>query len=284
VPGEIKPTLTKYEGTGIFNSGRYKINNKSLMSVNLTTKQNNINSTTCNWFISSPNSNINIPILENNENIRKEKANIIRPKYYEDLGWTKGFFIQLDFPMDIMQWATRTKIYIDGTLKDISEFNYYVFNSTLIYFDDITDQLKKNYVIQYIPDLYGSVNVYTLEKIKGYVSSDPREFSIVSPRKAVLFLYLNSLWLENEYNVKKIRITNSEFYRYFPTDQNLCVSQTYRNIESAKGPIEERFYVNIVNQFRSVTYTDWLTGNYDNNISDSFDIPSAIPIQIERDI
>jgi hypothetical protein len=157
----IEPSCKKYQGTGKFDSGDYPITDKALLTASIKSKQDNITHNTCNWYISHPNYNINVPVIENNTKIRKEPANIIRPEYYEDKGWDTGYFIQLDFPIDTST-IEFMKLYMNEKLVDISNFTYFVFNSTLIYIDNIKDVYKNNYVVQYIPAMYSTVNVYIL--------------------------------------------------------------------------------------------------------------------------
>lgn len=277
---QIEPSLKKYQGTGKFDSGDYKLTDRSLITVNLSTKQESLNYNTCNWYVSTPNNDVYIPILENNSSIRKEPANIIRPKYYEDLGWRTGYFIQLDFPMNPTLWQSA-KIYVNGIATPISSFTYYIMNSTLLYVENITDPYKNDYVIQYIPSTYQSANVYILDRIKEYNSADTTEYQVVAARKSVIKTFINDINGIDKYNIKKSRCTTDEYYKYFITGKHLCTTQSV--YDGLSSEIKSKFSINPVPELRSVTYASYLGGSYNKDLAEG-SLASAIPIIIERDL
>jgi len=275
----IEPTLKKYQGTGKFDSDGYIIRDKSLINISLKTKQEDIKHNTCNWYISHPDYNINIPILENNNKIRKEPANIIRPDYYKDKGWNTGYFIQLDFPFDLTTIAF-IKIYMNGNLINLSDLTYYVLNSTLIYIENVQDVFKNKYVIQYMPAIYESVNVYIMDKTKAYTSNDPSEYLVITPRSSLLNYFIHQNNKSETYRVKKSICTKMEFDLFFPNNTNLCISS---DVNTSYMPNTSQFKKNVVNNFRSVDYNIYTAGDLSTNIYGSQTTP-AIPIRIDRSI
>ncbi len=272
----LEPTSKKYQGVGKFDSGDYRLNDKSLITVSLNTKQEAIKHNTCNWYISHPEYALNVPILENKSRIRKEPAHFIQPQYYKDLGWP-GYFLHFDFPID-MRAFEYSKLYRDGKLIDFSNFAFYIMNTTLIYIDEVRDPLKNNYVVQYIPAQYDSVNVYYMDKTKDYGVQSILEYEVVAPRRSLIEYFININDKQDIYNVKKSRCSNIEFSTYFINNTNLCLSIDANN-EMSESTL---FSKNVVPRFRSVPYIDY-QNNQITNILDGI-IPSAIPIRVERNI
>jgi len=154
----IEPIINRYGiKSSNFKSLPYEINDKSLLSVSLNTIQETPNTSTCNWYINR--SNIDIPILENSNNIRREPANFIKLDNLFNFKSWPGSFIALDFPMDINK-TSNIKIFCNSILVT---YNLVFLNSQLIYIHNLTKPNRSKYVIEYNVNNLDICKIYTLK-------------------------------------------------------------------------------------------------------------------------
>jgi len=280
----IEPRYQSYSGTGKFNSGDYPIRDRSLISVNLLTKQEDIKYNTCNWFVSNRGYNKHIPIIENDRRVRKEPAYIINPDYFTD--YTQGTFIHLDLPSSNIDFADNTKIWINGGRENggepypLTAFTWIRLNSTLIHIEDIQDIYKNDYVIQYVPASLDAVYMYTLEKLGEEEEGDLLPYEVVASRKSMLRYFLSSIDKTNEYVIKTTRATTLEAELWFRTNRHtLCITKAVEMLYSDKIPPAMRPTLNVITGTRSSK--DLIVSR---DIDSNMDLPPMMPIIIERDI
>lgn len=220
----IEPKKEKYSSKiGIFDSVKYKLQDKALISTALTTKQSTPSSTTCNWYINIKNKNV--PIIENDIATRKEPIYPIDLSTYTNFSdWGPGKFILLDFPLDPL-YITTLGIYTNGEYNSPIDTKISFLNSRLLYMHDIIDPNRANFVIRYQAALYTSVNLYTLavkgsSKLSQY-NSIP--FGIVSSRKESLEAFIEDIgysddtsrMLKEDFTVVSALATQKEAARWF---------------------------------------------------------------------
>jgi len=251
-----------------------------LVSVSIVTKQEDLKENTCNWFISDTRRTQILPIMPNDEIVRKEPINFITNSYLRDKGWVNGSFIQLDFPISYKQ-AFALTIYEDGNEIDFVSMKTLFLNSTLIYIENIKDPLKHKYVIKYIPAKYETVNIFRLVKNDQYQLADVLEYNILASRESALRLFLDKNNLTSKYTIKRIRCTIDEYNRYFDKQYNICISQEY--YAKFTSVIDTYLYPKIISNFKDTLYTSYLDGSLSNDIVSSFELPT-IPFIYERNI
>jgi len=270
----IEPKLLQYIGTGIYISRLYEYNDRPLVSITLDTKQEDIKSNSCNWYISDNLETSVIPIIPNDELIRKEPLLIVEHEYYKDLGWTDGTLIKLEFPCDL-KFIDYLVLYEDEKFISPEYLDMYPLNSQLIFIKNIKDPKKHKYVIKYIPAKYNSTNVYVLFKTKKY-NDNVLEYQIVASRKSILELFLDKTNLTEDYTIKKVPCTEYEYHSYFDDDYaNICITKKYYNKEPYKSVIDTYLYPNIVEKLRDVNI------NYTNSAF-ILDEPPATPLVLTR--
>jgi len=273
----IEPKLLQYVGLGKYQSTKYSYDEKSMVAISLSTKQQDIKANTCNWYISDIYNRQLHPIIPNDEIIRKESINVINNQYYNDLEWNNGTLIQLDFPFDA-KTLHAISLYEDERLISLSEMNIFPLSSRLLYIDNITDANQHKYVIKYIPAKFTTVNVYTLYSNNAYSNvDDALEFNIIAPRESILKLFLDQTGLTDSYTIKRTICTELEYENYFDRKvKNLCISTYFYNIYSTI--IDKYLFVNIVEQFKDKSFDTKIYGEFDFDVNE----PSAIPITYER--
>jgi hypothetical protein len=222
----IEPSLETYERQfGIFDSKPYPLRDRSLVSVSLKTKQKIPEATTCSWYISVDNKNI--PIIENNSYIRKEKMNAISMRDYSNFkDWSPGSFILLDFPINPYS-DSDIGIYTDGNYNPVAREKIAFLNSRLLFIKDMVDPYRSEFVIRYSAALYNSVNLYSLS-IKSTSSLDGEliPLGIVSSRREVLDSFIESV---------RFRISlEEEVYNKLLSEQYSVVN-AYATKEEAEG-------------------------------------------------
>jgi len=267
----IEPKNIKYTGKGKYVSNTYEYTEKPIMSISLTTKQVDIKSNTCNWYISDSNNKNLKPIIPNDEVLRKESINVVNNKYYTNLGYTDGTIIQLDFPIQ-MNTMHLVSLYEDGKRIDYNNLDILLLNSTMLYIKNIKNYSAHNYVINYIPSKYNIVNIYTLYNL--HTDGINLEYNIVAPRKSILKLFLDKEDLNENYTIKRTICTDLEYHTYFSNDvNNLCISSEHYNNHS--NTIDTYLYANVVSIFKEIKYIIDPTGI---SVTDY----SAIPLITER--
>jgi len=181
----IEPIEEKYTNrTGYFQSVKYKIEDKSLVSVSLNVSQSIPRSSTSNWYIGIDKQMI--PIVENSTIWRKEPANFIDLSSVPVFASFPGQFILLDFPIS-SNLANLISVYYEGTLVENVLQYFSFFNSRLIYLDNLSFE-NANIVIRYPVDMYKCVNLYVLTADQ----PDIYTCGIVASRKNALQLLIDS--------------------------------------------------------------------------------------------
>ena len=291
---EIAPSENKYgSAIGRFDSGAYPLKDKSLILATLEVAQEIPEDTTCNWYISNPDSpNINIPILPKGTTRIKEPANFVSLSDMEDKGWSTGSFIQLDFPVD-PSYVSAIKIYRNGESISISEFGYYFMNSTLIYIHNITDNKKDSYVIEYIAAVYDTVNLYVLDQTRS--DNINLHYGIAATSRNVLKTLLKNesfglgdvtvddINLRDNYTIKRTNCTSIEYMKFFSNkyDNNLFISNRldllYPNI------VLSRIFRSTVGVCKNDAQFNLVYPNFDSELIGITYSP-MIPRRIERNI
>jgi hypothetical protein len=193
----IEPIKEKYtQAVGLFDSKPYTLFQGPLISVGLTAEQNLPEATTCEWYINS--SSIDIPIIENQNSLRKERMNIVDLSSLSDYSQWTGTFCLLNFPID-PRYYEFLRVFENGTLRNSSR--HFFLNSRLVYFHDINDAFKKDYVISYPAATYDSVNLYTLTKNPNAEVDNNITLDIVSSRKEVLRSFIQQ-FIMNDQGIK----------------------------------------------------------------------------------
>ncbi len=280
----IEPRFQSYSGEGKFNSGDYPIRDRSLISVSLLTKQEDIKYNTCNWYISNKGYNKYIPIIENKRGVRKEPAKLINPDYFEH--YPTGAFIHLDLPSSNIDFENNTKIWINGGRENgglphsIGEFNWLRLNSTLVHIVEIDDIYKNDYVIQYVPAILDSLYVFTLERLGEEEDGDLLPYEVVASRKSMLRYFLSSIGKTNEYLIKTSRATALEASMWFNvSSQTICVTKAIETLYSLEIPVAMRTTMNVIPGTRAVKDL-CISRDLDYNLA----LPPMMPFIIERDI
>ena len=274
---EIEPTSKKYHGTGKFDSGDYYLKDKSFIVASLNSEQEALKYNTCSWYLSHPDYSKNVPIIENNEKIRRETAYFVKPQILEDYKWP-GYFLHLDFPIDFAAFK-YAKLYKNGEVIDLSSLTYCVMNSTLIYIEEVRDIYKDKYVIEYIPASYTSVSVYLLEKVKAYSFDDPTEYEVVAPRASLLKYLIDINGKNDTYNVRRSICTVLEYNMFFHNEHNLCLSSY---VDENTMSINGQFHKNVITYFKLSDYSRFVSNELSQDLT-SLPLP-MIPIRIERPI
>jgi len=235
----IEPKIERYTQTvGIFDSMPYTIQDRSLTSVALVTKQVEPKSTTANWYIGIGSKNI--PIVENNKIIRKE------PLYPFDMSafpnystWTGGTFFLLDCPIDTIL-SDYIYISVNGeSFEQISSYGSIVYlNSRLIYIHNISNPFEAIYTIKYPVALYSAVNLYILKSKPGTDGPISVTLDVIATRFEVLKAFIkesgwtsktqtdnenNALTLNDLFEVTSAVSTLDEAKLWFGEDFNLAL-------------------------------------------------------------
>lgn len=209
----LEPSLQKFSGApGKLDSNNYQLLNKPMISISITSKQETPELCTCNWFVSSPTKNdVSIPILHSTETLRREPINFVQVPSLIRRGWTKGSFIQTDFPVDFNK-AGNIKIFVNGTEYALTDLDYYFFNSRILYFDKLVDSSKYSFVVEYTPDINTSVNVYSLIQLQ----PDGLDYHtlLTASRREFLNSVLYDDGLSN-YNIRRTICTKVEYTHLF---------------------------------------------------------------------
>jgi len=257
----IEPKLQQYHGIGKYKSANYEFNTKSLVSASLITKQEDIKENTCSWYISDTKNTLVVPVIPNDERIRKEQIYVVEnDNYFKNCGYTDGTLIQLDFPLD-RRYKNVISLYEDGRVINYSEMEIYFLNSTLLYITNIKDHTIHNYVIKYIPAKYDMVSVYRLVKNGEYEGEinlnfdtlhidNVLEYNILAPRESLLKLFLDKTDLNNNYTIKRVYCTKSEYDWYFKRN-NIAVSTVYYDL-----------YESVLNEYFSINTTGLFLEQY----------------------
>jgi len=227
----VEPILELYtHDKSYFYSNDYKLNDRSMISVSLNTKQDTPSGTTCNWYLDIGGKNI--PVSENNNIYRKEPLRIEDMSNYTNFsGWIAGTFISLDFPVDPIK-STDISIYTNGIFKQSVNTKISFLNSRLLYLHDIKDIYYSDYVIRYPLPLYKSVVLYVLVP-KSIISSEINmlRLGIISTRKDILEGFINIAKYVNGDLNKPDRFLSDDF----------TVSNTISTIEEAKWWFGDEF-------------------------------------------
>lgn len=289
---EIAPSDYQFgSAIGKFDSGPYQLRDKSLILTTLSVAQEIPDGTTCNWYISNPDKpNLNIPILPQGVSLRKEPVHFVSLSDMESNGWTVGSFIQLDFPID-PSYISSIKIYRNGTAIPLSSFSYYFMNSSIIYINDIVDSTKDNYVIEYVPAIFDTVNIYALEQIKS--DNFNLHLGVASTSINVLKAFVKNTYfgapndigvIQDNYTVKRMNCTSAEYTLFFSNKytNNLFISSRLLPLFSnviARGVL--RYSTGVCKN--DAVYSTVFPTLFDSDLLGTSYIP-MVPRKIERNI
>lgn len=291
---EIAPSNQKFgSAIGRFDSGPYALRDKSLILATLNVAQEVPEDTTCTWYISNPdNPNVNIPILPQGTTRRKEPVHFVTLSDMETNGWTKGSFIQLDFPVD-PAYISIIKIYRNGTAANLSTYSPYFMNSTMIYVDTIVDTLKDNYTIEYVPAIYTTVNVYILEQ--NQLDEKNYHLGTVATSRSILTSFLNNttygaakesdiVKLRDIYTIKRTNLTSAEYTLMFGSKytNNLFISTRILPYLSNITGTNSVYKYSVGSCKNDVNYNIVFPGFDSDLLSNSY--KSMVPRRIERNI
>jgi len=248
----IEPKLELYSfSKGSFDSNPYKLNDKSLISISLNTKQSIPGASTINWYASV--NDKNIPLLENSSNYRKEVFSPFNVNNYSNLNtWSSGVFIQLDFPLDCTS-VNDIVIYTNGELTTNVASKICFLNSRLLFVYNILDVYKSNYVIRYPVSLYKTVNLYVLspkpsiDNTYNFVS-----LGIISTKREILNAFINDI----KYITKNVDGSD----RYLSDD--FIVTNAISSIEEAKDWFGEEFNTCLFVDSTIIPYLDVATSEF----------------------
>lgn len=235
----IEPKLELYtHNNGIFDSKSYKIQDRSMISVSLNSKQFNPGATTCNWYATI--NNKNIPIIENSSPYRKEPISIFNANEYSNFsGWVDGSFVLLDFPINI-NTADTISMYTNGVYTDNVYSKIAFLNSRLLFLDKVLDIKRSNLVVRYPVSLYSTVNLYVLTpKPSVNVVNNLISLGIVSTKKEILNAFINDVkyndltientgrYLKDDFTVTNAIATIEESKYWFGNEFNFCLFVAY---------------------------------------------------------
>jgi hypothetical protein len=297
----IEPKLEQYTNlVGKFDSAKFKIKDKALISVSLNTKQSIPSGTTCNWYIGVDTKNI--PIVENSLKFRKEPINAVDLHTYPNFSnWTSGTFVLLDFPIDSKELST-IEMYTDGVPTNISSRKVAYLNSRLLFLGDMIDPYSNSFVIRYPASIYGCVNLYVLT-IKPSISNANKSIplGIVCTKRAILEQFikdvqytnstkgLSTRTLSEDYDVTNAVALREEAVNWFGPDFSnaLYVSnqiktriQNYSTYESIMATSNSKLGCVMGN---TVAYFNGSTDGYDDlQLNSSID--NICPIPTYRDL
>jgi len=239
----IEPIYEKYTPVvGAFDSVEFKLKDKSLISASLITSQETPDPTTCNWYINIKGTKNNIPIVENEDFVRKELMNPVDMSQFGEFSSWTGTFVALDLPVDpsLLEYIS---IFENGTeINNIPNIAY--LNSKLLYFDNITNINRSNFTIKYPVARHKSVYVYVPSVKPGIQDIGNFPLGLISLRKDILRSFMDSTTVDGIlfselYSIKTTIATKSETDIWFP-NYTACIFMD------------------------SDLYTDWWDENKDN--------------------
>lgn len=208
----IEPKLEKYTNViGSFDSVPYKIKDRALISSSIITAQTQPDESTCNWYIGYEGKNI--PIVENNTNIRKEPLYSVdmTTKHYNFWDWGYGTFALLDFPLD-PKLSDTIGIYANGVFSDQISTRICFLNSRLLFFPELKDSYSQDYVLRYSCAMHDTVNLYVLaRKSSKYVWNNNISLGIISTRKEVLQAFIQDVWTPYGYRSSQKRYLSEDY-------------------------------------------------------------------------
>lgn len=291
----IEPKEEKYtQELGIFNSKPYKLYQKPLINVGLTVSQFLPEASTCEWYIGI--NNLNLPVIENNNYIRKEILKPIDLSYLGNYNDWSGTFILLNFPID-PGLSNQLRIYENGQLYNIQQ--YYFLNSRLVYLPYIKNINTKEYVISYPATIYDSVNVYTLIKNPNTKIEFNLAPHIVSLRYDLLNAFISEfkITLDDEqismntyYSITTASALNSECKLWFNTNFNKplflnnSVTDYYINSTDTVNNLNDLINGNYLDLIKIADSKSQLNETQIGFSSELLSLASVSPLAISREI
>lgn len=228
----IEPSYEKYSPfKGYLISKDYTLKDRSLTSISIRTNQSVPNSSTCNWYVGY--NGKNIPILENNNAIRKEIPHFIDMNNYLDYSDWPGSFILLDFPVD-PHYIDDFGIYENGIFYNLRNSDVAFLSSRLIYIPRIISNNRSSYVISYRVPLYDCVNLWSLTPVSSNLDSlNNISLGVVSSRRDILQSFINTTtinisgkntYLSSLFNIENCIALKNEAILWFGSNFNTCLS------------------------------------------------------------